>query len=79
MYKSFYKQVFLQTRFNKGLQERPSSVGSATALLQRKRGYSRLHRGILTRFAVKEFSSYEPFNARKKKSLLLTSYLQEEY
>ncbi len=79
MYKSFYEQVFLRTRFNKGLQECPSSVGSATALLQGKRGYSRLRRGVLTRFAVEDFSSYELFNARKKKNLVPTSYLQEEY
>ncbi len=56
------------TRFNNSLQESHSSVGSATALLQGKRGYSRLRRGVLTRFAVEEFFSYELFQARKKKS-----------
>jgi hypothetical protein len=77
MYQSFYQQVFM--RFNKGLQESLSSVGSATALLQGKWGYSRLRRDVLTRFAVKELFSYESFNARKKNSLVPTSYLQEEY
>ncbi len=54
MNKSFYEQVFLRTRFNNP-QERLSSIRSATALLQGKRGYSRLCCGILTRFAVEEF------------------------
>ncbi len=70
MYKSFYEQVFLRTRFNKGLQERPSSVGSAIALLQVKWEYSRLRRGILTRFAIKELFSYESFNSLSAKSVL---------
>ncbi len=77
MYKSFYEQVFM--RFHKSLQELPSSIGSAMALLQGKQGYSSLHCGVLTRFAVKEFYSYESFNTRKKKNLVPTSYLQEEY
>ncbi len=49
-------KFFFRTRFHKSPQERPSSVGSATALLQGRRGYSRLHCGSLTRFAVKIFS-----------------------
>ncbi len=55
---SFYGQVFYEqgsTSYYEGLQERPSSIGSAKALLQGKQGYSSLRRGILTRFAVKEF------------------------
>ncbi len=36
-------------------QESHSSIGSATALLQGKRGYSRLCCGILTRFAINFF------------------------
>jgi hypothetical protein len=41
-------------------------------------GITSLHRGVLTRFAVEEFFSYEPLKARKKKNLVQTSYLQEE-
>ena len=55
-------------RFNKSLQESHSSIGSATALLQGKRGYSRLRCGILIKFPFEEIVSYESFNARKKKS-----------
>jgi hypothetical protein len=54
-------------RFNKGLQESLSSIGSATALLQGKQGYSRLRRGILTRFAVGSFFPYELLNSKKAK------------
>ncbi len=56
----FYEQVFYEqgsTSYNEGLQERPSSVESAKALLQGKRGYSSLRQGILTRFTVEDFFS----------------------
>jgi hypothetical protein len=53
--------------FYKVQQQSHSSVGSATALLQGKRGYSRLRCSVLTKFAVEEFFSYKLFNARKKK------------
>jgi hypothetical protein len=78
---SFYEQVFYEqgsASYYESLQERPSSVRSATALLQGKQMYSSLHRGVLIRFAVKEFFSYELLKARKKKNLVQTSYLQEE-
>ncbi len=48
-------KFFFRTRFHKSPQEHPSSIGSATALLQGKRGYSGLRRGVLTRFAVEDF------------------------
>ncbi len=82
LYTSFYEQVFYEhgsTSYYEGLQGCPSSVGSAKALLQRKQGYSSLHRGVLTRFAVEEFFSSKSFNARKKIYLVQTSYLQEEF
>jgi hypothetical protein len=60
---------FLRTKFHKSLQEHPSSVGSATALLQGKQGYSSLRRGVLIRFAVK-FFSYNLLNSRKAKDFL---------
>jgi hypothetical protein len=40
--------------------------------------HTTLRCGVLTRFAVKEFFSYEPLKARKKKNLVQNSYLQEE-
>jgi hypothetical protein len=69
MYKSFYEQVFLQTRFNKGLQEHPSSPSRKARVFKppSRRSYKIRHWRIF---------SYELFNARKKKNLVQMSYLK---
>ncbi len=43
------------------------------------RGYSRLRRGVLTRFAFEEFFSYELFNSLSAKSVLAGEKLVATY
>ncbi len=63
----FLQTSFLRTRFHKNLEEHPSSIGSATALLQGKRGYSSFRRGILTRFALKDFFPTSCLTQKRRK------------
>jgi hypothetical protein len=74
-------QEFLRTSFLRGSTKVYKKASQASEAPQPyfKEGGGIQGSGILTRFAVKEFFSYESFNARKKKKLVPTSYLQEEY
>ncbi len=72
MYKSFYKQVTMRVY---------QSVFQALEALQ---PYFKESEGVQASVAAfykicrQSFFSYESFNARKKKNLVPTSYLQEE-
>jgi hypothetical protein len=77
MYKSFYKQVFLRgsTRVYKNATQ-------ASEALQPYFKESEVIQGFVAAFLQdlpSKKKSYKSFNARKKKSLVPTSYLQVEH
>jgi hypothetical protein len=78
MYKSFYEQVF----YEQGSTRVYKNILQASEALQ---PYFKESGGIQGSIAVflqdllSKIFSYESFNARKKKILVPTSYLQEEY
>jgi hypothetical protein len=78
MYKSFYEQVFLR-----GLTIVYKNDTQASEALQpyfkESKGIQASNGAFWQDSPSKKFFSYESFNARKKKSLVPTSYLQEEY
>ena len=77
MYKSFYEQVFYKVPQES--TRTPFKRQKCYIPTSRKARVFKAPSRRLTRFAVEEFFPYESFNARKKKSLVPTSYLQEEY
>jgi hypothetical protein len=82
-YTSFYEQVFTNKVPQVTTSVYKNALQASEALqpyFKESEGISRtsLRRGVLTRFAVKDFFSYKPLKARKKKNLVQTSYLQEE-
>ncbi len=77
MYESFYKQVF----YKQGSMRVSKNIPQASEVLQpyfkESKGIQASVMAFLQDLPSKVFS-YELFNARKKKNLVPTSYLQEE-
>ena len=77
MYKSFYEQVFYEVQqksTRKPLKRRKRYIPTS-----RKAGVFKALSRHSYKIRRQRIFSYESFNARKKKNLVTTSYLQEEY